>query len=49
MWALPLKHSHHMAQHHHGDELGWWMSRGVKDPFALAIKHYDKFKKEHMK
>ncbi len=42
-WALPLKHSHHMAQHDHGDELGWWSAHGVKDPFALCMKYYARF------
>ena len=42
-WALPLKHSHHMEQHHHGDELAWWASRGIRDPFKLAIEHYQRF------
>jgi hypothetical protein len=44
-WALPLKHSCHMEQHQHGNELDWWRWRGVVDPFALAIKHYRRFKK----
>jgi len=43
MWALPLKHAHHMAQHAHGDELGWWSAHGVDDPFALALRYYRKF------
>lgn len=41
-WALPLKHSHHMAQHAHGDELGWWSAHGI-DPFELAIKYYKRY------
>jgi hypothetical protein len=35
-----------MNQHDHGDEIGWWRSRGVSDPFALAITYYERFKKE---
>ena len=45
MWALPLKHAHHMAQHDYGNELDWWAKRGVADPFALALKHYRQFKR----
>jgi len=44
-WALPLKHLHHMAQHYHGDELGWWESHGVADPFALCIEYYRRYKR----
>jgi len=44
-WALPLKHQHHMAQHDHGDELGWWAARGVRDPFALAIEYYQRYQR----
>lgn len=39
-WALPLKHSHHMRQHAHGDELGWWSAHGVGDPFRLCQRYY---------
>jgi hypothetical protein len=42
-WALPLRHDHHMEQHIHGDELGWWKKHGVNDPFALAIEHYQRY------
>jgi hypothetical protein len=44
-WALPLKHEHHMQQHHFhgGDELAWWKAHGVADPFALAIKYYQRY------
>lgn len=45
-WALPLKHQHHMQQHDHGDELGWWALRGVRDPFALCIEYYQRFKEQ---
>ena len=45
-WALPLKHFHHMAQHDHGNELDWWKSRGVSDPFALCIEYYERYKRE---
>ena len=40
-WALPLKRSCHRAQHAHGDELGWWTSRGIKDPFQLCLVLYE--------
>jgi hypothetical protein len=42
-WALPLKHNHHLAQHYHGDELGWWAAHGVADPFALAEQYYRRY------
>ena len=45
-WALPLKHFHHMDQHRHGDELGWWAALGISYPFALAIEHYQRYQKE---
>lgn len=45
-WALPLKHSHHMAQHHHGDELGWWSAHDVPDPFTLAMWFYAEYQAE---
>lgn len=44
-WALPLKHQHHMAQHYHGDELGWWLAHGVADPFALALEYYQRYQR----
>jgi hypothetical protein len=46
-WALPLKHAHHMAQHAHGDELGWWRAHGVNDVFALALDHVARYLKEN--
>lgn len=45
-WALPLKHAHHMRQHDFGNELDWWLSRGVSDPFALCIEHYQRYRRE---
>ena len=45
-WALPLTHSHHMAMHDYGDELGWWAKHGVADPFALCLQYNEKFRKE---
>lgn len=45
-WSLPLLHSHHMAQHHWGDELGWWSAHGIADPFALCLKYYRRYVKE---
>ena len=47
-WAVPLNHTHHMAQHAHGDEIGWWSAQGV-DPFALAIKLYKKYTEQNPK
>jgi hypothetical protein len=44
-WALPLKHQHHMAQHHHGNELLWWAAHGVSDPFALCIDYYQRYQR----
>jgi hypothetical protein len=44
MWALPLTHACHMAQHQHS-EIDWWINIKLKDPFALAIEHYRRFKK----
>jgi hypothetical protein len=35
-----------MAQHAHGDEIGWWRSRGVSDPFALCIEYYERYQLE---
>jgi len=47
-WAVPLNHTHHMAQHAHGDEIGWWSAQGI-DPFALAIKLYKKYTDQNPK
>lgn len=44
-WALPLKHNHHMAQHAHGDELGWWKAHGIDDPFELCIEYYERYQR----
>jgi hypothetical protein len=44
-WALPLNHWCHMSQHQYGDEVAWWRERGISDPFALAIEHYERFKR----
>jgi hypothetical protein len=45
-WALPLKHNHHMAQHHHPDgELAWWAAHGIHDPFALCIDYYQRYQR----
>jgi len=43
-WALPLTHTCHMAQHDYHGELQWWADRQIKDPFALCIDYYWKFK-----
>ena len=45
-WALPLRHSCHIQQHAFGNELSWWLSKGVRDPFALCLDHYRRFKLE---
>jgi hypothetical protein len=42
-WALPLNHKCHMTQHDRGNEVEWWESRGVKDPFALAMTYYQRY------
>lgn len=47
-WALPLLHAHHMEQHQH-NELDWWRTLGVTDPFQLAIDHYERYRKEQNK
>lgn len=39
-WTLPLTRAEHVAQHDHGDELGWWRSKGI-DPFDLAARIYE--------
>ena len=39
-WVLPLCRQHHDEQHRRGDELAWWASYGIADPFALAIALY---------
>ena len=39
-WVLPLCRTHHDEQHHRGDELAWWASKGIADPFALAKALY---------
>src|SRR4029077_5920194 len=46
MWAVPLKHSCHMLQHDYGSEVEWWTNVKQKDPFAEAVKHYRRFKRE---
>jgi hypothetical protein len=45
-WALPLTHACHMQQHDFGNEVEWWIDVKLKDPFAEAIKHYRRFKRE---
>lgn len=39
-WVLPLCRTHHDEQHHRGDELAWWASKGVTDPHAVAKALY---------
>jgi hypothetical protein len=38
-WVLPLCRNDHTDQHRH-NELGWWASKGIPDPFALAQALY---------
>lgn len=38
-WALPLCRHDHDAQHR-TNELRWWASKGIPDPFAVAIALY---------
>jgi hypothetical protein len=45
-WALPLSSLCHLAQHHNGNELAWWETRGVSDPFKLAIECYERYREE---
>lgn len=40
-WVLPLCRRHHEAQHRES-ELGWWLSMGFPDPFAVAQALYAK-------
>ena len=44
-WALPLKHSHHMNLHLHGDELRWFALHGIPDPFATCKMYYAEYKR----
>lgn len=39
-WVIPLCRTHHREQHDRGDELAWWLSKGVADPHAIAIALY---------
>jgi hypothetical protein len=41
-WALPLKRSHHRAQHDYGNELGWWHAHNI-DLLKLSARYYVKF------
>lgn len=38
-WVLPLCRTHHDEQHRH-NELAWWASKGIPDPFAVAMSLY---------
>lgn len=38
-WTVPLCRAHHDEQHATGNELKWWVSKGV-DPFGLALALY---------
>lgn len=39
-WVLPLCRTDHRAQHNRGDELAWWVSKGIHDPHAVAVALY---------
>ena len=39
-WVLPLCRTHHREQHDRGDELAWWVSKGIPDPHAAAVALY---------
>lgn len=45
-WANPLKHAHHMRQHAHGDEIGWWAAHGIRDVFTLALMFNARYRHE---
>lgn len=38
-WVLPLCRTHHDEQHRR-NELQWWASKGIADPFAIAMALY---------
>jgi hypothetical protein len=38
-WVLPLSREMH-AEQHTRNELDWWASKGIPDPFALAAELY---------
>ena len=38
-WVLPLCRNDHTDQHRH-NELAWWASKGIPDPFAVAVALY---------
>lgn len=38
-WVLPLCRTHHDEQHR-TNELRWWASKGIPDPFAVAMALY---------
>lgn len=38
-WVLPLCRAHHDEQHR-TNELRWWISKGIPDPFAVAMALY---------
>jgi hypothetical protein len=44
-WALPLKHSHHMAQHDFGSETEWWHAHGI-NPFTMAMRYFEEYAKQ---
>lgn len=39
-WVLPICRTHHREQHDRGDELAWWISRGIPDPHGEAKALY---------
>lgn len=41
-WVTPLCRHHHDEQHARGDELAWWISKGIPDPHGEAKALYAK-------
>lgn len=39
-WSLPLCAAHH-AEQHRGNELAFWKSYGIDDPFAICLAIYN--------
>jgi len=40
VWTLPLSVEMHDEQHRAGDELAWWISKGISDPLRLCLRLY---------
>jgi hypothetical protein len=39
-WLLPLSVEMHDEQHRAGNEIAWWLSKGVADPLKLCLRLY---------